>query len=132
MPWETESEGKYQYYPKGDSSATPKDAPSAINVVVVPNVNLPKVYTSSRYLLEASFPSPPLFPVLGEKLTADYRYRTYMTSTTNGGRMATKSLGREKKNKKEKEKKKGGCATRSSFWRCWDIGVMASEVASAL
>lgn len=44
MPWETGSgEGKYQYYPGGDRSATPKDAPSAVNVVVVPDVNLPKV-----------------------------------------------------------------------------------------
>src|SRR3954453_6797092 len=44
MPWESGSgEGKYQYHPGGDSNAPPKDAPSAINVVVVPNVNLPKV-----------------------------------------------------------------------------------------
>lgn len=44
MPWETGSgEGKYSYYPGGDRSAEPKEAPSAINVVVVPDVNLPKV-----------------------------------------------------------------------------------------
>lgn len=44
MPWEAESgDGKYRYYPKGDTSAAPKDAPSAVNVVVVPDVNLPKV-----------------------------------------------------------------------------------------
>ncbi|KAK9777343.1 hypothetical protein AB5N19_02378 [Seiridium cardinale] len=43
MPWESgSSEGKYQYHPGGDTSAEPKDAPSAINVVVVPDVNLPK------------------------------------------------------------------------------------------
>ncbi|CAK7272735.1 hypothetical protein SEPCBS57363_005298 [Sporothrix epigloea] len=43
MPWETGStEGKYRYFPAGDQSAAPKDAPSAVNVVVVPNVNLPK------------------------------------------------------------------------------------------
>ncbi|KAL2263639.1 hypothetical protein VTK26DRAFT_5902 [Humicola hyalothermophila] len=43
MPWETGSaEGKYQYHPGGDASAAPKDAPSAVNVVVVPDVNLPK------------------------------------------------------------------------------------------
>ncbi|KAK4164184.1 hypothetical protein QBC43DRAFT_237666 [Cladorrhinum sp. PSN259] len=43
MPWESGStQGKYQYFPGGDSSAAPKDAPSAVNVVVVPNVNLPK------------------------------------------------------------------------------------------
>ncbi|CAN8100629.1 unnamed protein product [Discula destructiva] len=42
-PWEIGSgEGKYSYYPGGDRSAEPKEAPSAVNVVVVPNVNLPK------------------------------------------------------------------------------------------
>lgn len=44
MPWETgATEGKYRYHPGGDPDAAPKDAPSAVNVVVVPNVNLPKV-----------------------------------------------------------------------------------------
>ncbi|KAF3000020.1 hypothetical protein G7054_g8641 [Neopestalotiopsis clavispora] len=42
MPWESGSEGKYQYHPGGDTSLAPKDAPSAINVVVIPDVNLPK------------------------------------------------------------------------------------------
>ncbi|KAJ4386686.1 hypothetical protein N0V93_009584 [Gnomoniopsis smithogilvyi] len=43
MPWETGSgEGKYSYYPGGDRNAEPKEAPSAVNVVVVPDVNLPK------------------------------------------------------------------------------------------
>lgn len=44
-PWETGGTGKYQYYPGGDRSAEPKDAPSAVNTVVVPDVNLPKVRT---------------------------------------------------------------------------------------
>jgi hypothetical protein len=44
MPWETGStEGKYRYHPGGDPSAAPKDAPSAVNVVVIPDVDLPKV-----------------------------------------------------------------------------------------
>ncbi|KAI9857717.1 MAG: hypothetical protein M1813_008138 [Trichoglossum hirsutum] len=46
-PWEAESSGsgksKYQYHPGGNLKSTPKDAPSALNVVIVPNVNLPKV-----------------------------------------------------------------------------------------
>lgn len=50
MPWEKEStEGdkarehfKYQYHPGGDPRNPPKDAPSALHSVVVPNVNLPK------------------------------------------------------------------------------------------
>ncbi|EWZ39706.1 hypothetical protein FOQG_01476 [Fusarium oxysporum f. sp. raphani 54005] len=40
-PWESGSSGKYQYHPGGDPNAAPKDAPSALNVVVVPNVTLP-------------------------------------------------------------------------------------------
>ncbi|RYP33377.1 hypothetical protein DL767_004782 [Monosporascus sp. MG133] len=43
MPWETNSaEGKYKYHPGGDPNQPPKDAPSAVNVVVIPDVNLPK------------------------------------------------------------------------------------------
>jgi hypothetical protein len=48
MPWETSTEGKYQYHPGGDPSKEPQDAPSAINVVIVPDVNLPKVRMSCR------------------------------------------------------------------------------------
>jgi hypothetical protein len=42
-PWESgsSSSGKYQYHPGGDPNQAPKDAPSALNVVVVPNVTLP-------------------------------------------------------------------------------------------
>lgn len=48
MPWEgEESTGKYSYHPAGDSNASPRDAPSAINVVVIPDVNLPKVSSTS-------------------------------------------------------------------------------------
>ena len=46
-PWNTGSEGKYQYHPGGDPRRGVKDAPSALNEVVVPGVNLPKVrYTA--------------------------------------------------------------------------------------
>ncbi|KAJ4358626.1 uncharacterized protein N0V89_003210 [Didymosphaeria variabile] len=42
-PWEEGGgEGKYQYHPGGDTSAPRKDAPSALNVVIIPNVTLPK------------------------------------------------------------------------------------------
>ncbi|CAF9933177.1 hypothetical protein IMSHALPRED_009081 [Imshaugia aleurites] len=50
MPWQTTSKGdgadehfKYQYHPGGDRNKTPKDAPSALHSVIVPNVTLPKV-----------------------------------------------------------------------------------------
>jgi len=46
LPW---SEGarpdamaKYKYHPGGDTRNPPKDAPSALHSVVIPNVNLPK------------------------------------------------------------------------------------------
>lgn len=45
-PWKTGGEAKYQYHPGGDTSKPRKDAPSALNEVIVPNVNLPRV---SRY-----------------------------------------------------------------------------------
>jgi len=35
--------GRYQYHPGGDPKNPPKDAPSALHSVIVPNVNLPKV-----------------------------------------------------------------------------------------
>ncbi len=44
MPWETgAAEGKYRYHPGGNKNNEPRDAPSAVNVVVVPDVDLPKV-----------------------------------------------------------------------------------------
>ena len=41
-PWESGTSGKYQYHPGGDRTSAPRDAPSALHSVVVPNVNLPK------------------------------------------------------------------------------------------
>ena len=48
MPWQSQGEEgnpnfKYKYHPGGDKSKTPKDAPSALHSVIVPNVTLPKV-----------------------------------------------------------------------------------------
>lgn len=42
-PWHTGSDAKYQYHPGGDPSKGKKDAPSALNEVIIPNVNLPRV-----------------------------------------------------------------------------------------
>lgn len=54
MPWETdekdsESKGnfKYRYHPHGDKSKPLKEAPSALNEVIIPNVTLPAVCTWS-------------------------------------------------------------------------------------
>jgi hypothetical protein len=50
MPWQVDDSKdgadanfKYQYHPRGDKSAAPKNAPSALNTVIIPNVDLPKV-----------------------------------------------------------------------------------------
>jgi hypothetical protein len=42
-PWKTGRDAAYQYHPHGDTSKPRKDAPSALNEVIIPNVNLPKV-----------------------------------------------------------------------------------------
>ncbi|KAF8434940.1 hypothetical protein BGX38DRAFT_1218274 [Terfezia claveryi] len=45
-PWsdgaKPDSTAKYQYHPNADPRNPPKDAPSALHSVVIPNVNLPK------------------------------------------------------------------------------------------
>ena len=51
-PWKTGSDAKYQYHPGGDTSRGRKDAPSALNEVVIPNVNLPKVSQIQAYSKE--------------------------------------------------------------------------------
>lgn len=42
-PWKTGGEARYQYHPGGDPSKGIRDAPSALNEVIIPAVNLPKV-----------------------------------------------------------------------------------------
>lgn len=64
---------KYQYHPGGDPNAQPKDAPSALHSVIVPNVNLPKVGAAPRLHWEHRL---------------DDRFYSHCTrSTTSGGRM---------------------------------------------
>lgn len=86
MPWQTSSAGgksdehfKYQYHPGGDKSKAPKNAPSALHSVIVPNVTLPKVSTSFAKQCIAGFCSG---------LTA-CSIRSYMTNTTNGVKKVT-------------------------------------------
>ncbi|RFU24372.1 hypothetical protein B7463_g11959, partial [Scytalidium lignicola] len=43
LPWEKEgATGKYSYHPQANLNNAPKEAPSALHSVVIPNVNLPK------------------------------------------------------------------------------------------
>lgn len=97
-PWETGGSGKYQYYPGGDRSAQPKDAPSAINTVVVPDVNLPKVRTQMHTCCCERRPEDAVVmdnsegmpqTETHEKLTCDY-YRSCTRSTTSGARTVTR------------------------------------------
>jgi hypothetical protein len=48
-PWKdgenASSQGKYKYHPYNDVNRPMKDAPSALNTVIIPNVTLPKVRT---------------------------------------------------------------------------------------
>ena len=88
MPWQVssakgedaEEHFKYQYHPGGDKSKAPKDAPSALHSVIVPNVNLPKVSLTgidgSRFRRTW-------------QITSD---RSYMRSTINGERTDTKDM----------------------------------------
>jgi len=83
MPWETgATEGKYKYHPGGDPSLAPKDAPSAVNVVVIPDVNLPKVGSPMSFLF--------CFVFLIFVLRYSRFYSTCTRSTTNGARTATR------------------------------------------
>lgn len=47
MPWHAEEEDgkvyKYQYHPHGDTNQPLRNAPSAMNTVIVPKVTLPEV-----------------------------------------------------------------------------------------
>jgi hypothetical protein len=47
-PWKTGRDAAYQYHPHGDTNKPRKDAPSALNEVIIPNVNLPKVSLFGR------------------------------------------------------------------------------------
>jgi hypothetical protein len=57
MPWQVDHDHdhddhsrhfKYQYHPQGDRNQAPRNAPSALNTVVVPNVTLPKVLSQDK------------------------------------------------------------------------------------
>ena len=80
-PWENGGgEGKYSYHPGGNQSAEPKDAPSAVNVVVVPNVDLPKVRFDTVFLrYETIFPKgiPTLISLLTKSQGLHEKYNKW-------------------------------------------------------
>jgi hypothetical protein len=101
-PWKTGSHAQYQYHPGGDTSKARKDAPSALNEVIVPNVNLPRVSFSFFPFFPFSFPFYPFpfFIISTPLLLACFvsanqplfclSNRSFTKSTTSGARMATK------------------------------------------
>ncbi|PQE15197.1 hypothetical protein CJF32_00007837 [Rutstroemia sp. NJR-2017a WRK4] len=102
MPWQTTStEGdaarqdfKYQYHPAGDPRNPPKDAPSALHSVIVPNVNLPKVCGIIEVVALKMRNKDKIMslwdPGIVQSSTDAYSLRNYTRSTTNGARMVTR------------------------------------------
>lgn len=93
MPWQVEGQGKsasehfkYQYHPGGDPKAAPKNAPSALHSVIVPNVNLPKVSVLLVIPYARSCGIPEDCGTGGLILVN----RSSMRSTTSGARMITR------------------------------------------
>jgi hypothetical protein len=96
-PWKTGRDAAYQYHPHGDPSKPRKDAPSALNEVIIPNVNLPKVslFGGKRKWIEAreavfGYGEGLLWIHEDEMLT--YDCRNFTRSTTSGARRASKRL----------------------------------------
>lgn len=100
-PWKTGRDAAYQYHPHGDPSKGRKDAPSALNEVIIPNVNLPKVSlpfaeTESTRSQENERKGEDILDWLlsGEWLT--FGSSRFTRSTTSGARRASKCLMFEK------------------------------------
>lgn len=96
-PWKTGRDAAYQYHPHGDPSKPRKDAPSALNEVIIPNVNLPKVSLSGGR--ERRNGTEEVVLGLGEgllwiheKQMLTYECRSFTRSTTSGARRASKRL----------------------------------------
>lgn len=68
------------YHPGGDVTQPPKEAPSALNTVIVPNVNLPKVSQAQKS--EGS----------EARLTDNFIRSRYTSSTTSTARKVTRRI----------------------------------------
>ena len=109
-PWKTGRDAAYQYHPHGDPSKPRKDAPSALNEVIIPNVNLPKVSSFGGRGRRIG----PREDVLGLKEGLNWKHEDEMLtydcslftrSTTSGARRASKRLVSER----------GSCVNIKSF-----------------
>jgi hypothetical protein len=94
-PWKTGGNAAYQYHPHGDTSKPRKDAPSALNEVIIPNVNLPKVSEIGR--LEGYEEPQNSVSRMGavwsrndkDKVLTDF-YSRFTRSTTSGARRVSR------------------------------------------
>ena len=96
-PWKTGRDAAYQYHPHGDPSKPRKDAPSALNEVIIPNVNLPKVslYRERGCCIgvgETVFRCGEGLLWIHEDEMLTYNRRSFTRSTTSGARRASKRL----------------------------------------
>ena len=97
-PWKTGRDAAYQYHPHGDPSKPRKDAPSALNEVIIPNVNLPKVSLAGKRGERIGAWEDVLgFEEEGwiwthEDGTLTYDYSLFTRSTTSGARRASERL----------------------------------------
>jgi hypothetical protein len=108
-PWQSGTSGKYQYHPGGDPNAAPKDAPSALHSVIIPNVNLPKVSPildakrpcillrySPQIMLNSVWASTAAFSEHGLAMTkirtfTDSSFSTYTTPSTSTTRRSSRT-----------------------------------------
>jgi hypothetical protein len=96
-PWKTGRDAQYQYHPHGDPSKPRKDAPSALNEVIIPNVNLPKVslFEEKRRHIEI-WKSVLRLEEDGNWINEDelltFDCSRFTRSTTSGARRASKRL----------------------------------------
>ena len=96
-PWNTGRDAAYQYHPHGDPSKPRKDAPSALNEVIIPNVNLPKVSQSGGRGRRIGAREDVLdlgegFILIYEGTMLIFDCRSFTRSTTSGARRASKRL----------------------------------------
>lgn len=97
-PWKTGGNAAYQYHPHGDPSKPRKDAPSALNEVIIPNVNLPKVSLSEIWRdgdgLGGDFQwvAEGWRSLIRKNEMLTYDCSRFTRSTTSGARRASKRL----------------------------------------
>jgi hypothetical protein len=94
-PWKTGGNAAYQYHPHGDTSKPRKDAPSALNEVIIPNVNLPKVSgigRSEKYQESQDIASRKgeIWPCNNQEKPLTMIHSRFTRSTTSGARRVSR------------------------------------------